>query len=70
MADAYPPAEIARKVESLGVAKAQTGTLKLLVLALLAGAFVSIGAIFFTVVITDSTLSFGITRLLACAISP
>jgi len=64
LADAYPPAEIARKVESLGVAKAQTGTLRLLVLAVLAGAFVSIGAIFFTVVITDSTFSFGVTRLL------
>ncbi len=64
LADAYPPAEIARKVESLGVAKASTSTLTLLVLAVLAGAFVSIGAIFYTVVMTDSTLGFGITRLL------
>ncbi len=64
LADAYPPAEIARKVESLGVAKAQTGSLKLLVLAILAGAFVSIGAIFFTAVITSSTAGFGLTRLL------
>lgn len=64
LADAYPPLEIAHKVESLGVAKAQTGTFKLLVLAVLAGAFISMGAIFFTVVITGSTAGFGITRLL------
>lgn len=64
LADAYPPLEIARKVESLGVAKANTGALTLLVLAVLAGAFVSIGAIFYTVVMTGSTLGFGVTRLL------
>lgn len=64
LADAYPPAEIARKVESLGVAKAKMGSLTLFVLAVLAGAFVSIGAIFFTVVMTGSTLGFGVTRLL------
>lgn len=64
LADAYPPAEIARKVEGLGVAKASTSTSTLLVLAVLAGAFVSIGAIFYTVVMTGSTLGFGVTRLL------
>jgi formate transporter len=64
LADAYPPAEIARKVEGLGVAKASTSTPTLLVLAVLAGAFVSIGAIFYTVVMTGSTLGFGVTRLL------
>jgi hypothetical protein len=35
--DAYPPVEIARKVERLGEAKAHTDTLTLLVLAMLAG---------------------------------
>ncbi|MCK6459915.1 MAG: formate/nitrite transporter family protein [Planctomycetes bacterium] len=62
--DAYAPADIARKVESLGVAKARTDTVTLLVLAVLAGAFVSLGALLFTVVVTDSTLGFGVTRLL------
>ncbi|MEZ5450043.1 MAG: hypothetical protein R3E89_14085 [Thiolinea sp.] len=42
--DAYPPLEIARKVERLGVVKAHTETLTLLVLAMLAGAFISMGA--------------------------
>ncbi|MFQ5574869.1 MAG: formate/nitrite transporter family protein, partial [Terriglobia bacterium] len=34
------------------------------VLAVLAGAFISLGALFFTVVVTDSGLGFGVTRLL------
>lgn len=63
-ADAHPPREIARKVESLGVAKAHTDSLTLLVLAVLAGAFISLGALFFTVVVTDAHLGFGVTRLL------
>ena len=61
--DARPPREIARKVERLGVAKAQTDTVSLAVLAVLAGAFISLGALFFTVVVTGSTLGFGATRL-------
>jgi formate/nitrite transporter len=62
--DAYTPREIAAKVESLGVAKARTDTLTLLVLAMLAGAFISLGALLFTVVTTDGTLGFGVMRLL------
>jgi len=62
--DAYPPSEIALKVEHLGVAKAHIDTLTLLLLAVLAGAFISLGAILFTVVVTGSELGFGITRLL------
>lgn len=62
--DAYPPQEIARRVERLGVAKAHADALTLLVLAVLAGAFISLGALFFTVVTTDSAVGFGPTRLL------
>ncbi len=62
--DAYPPREIARRVEQLGVAKARADTVTLLVLAVLAGAFISLGAILFTVVTTESSLGFGPTRLL------
>ncbi len=63
-ADVSPPPEIARKVERLGVAKAKIDTLTLAVLAVLAGAFISLGAFFFTVVVTNSGLGFGTTRLL------
>jgi len=62
--EAYPPTEIARKAERLGVVKARTDNITLLVLAVLAGAFISLGALFFTVVVTSSSLGFGITRLL------
>lgn len=62
--DAYPPREIAQRAEQLGVAKAHTDTLTLLVLAVLAGAFISLGALFFTVVMTGSNLGLGVTRLL------
>ena len=62
--DAYSPREIARKVQEVGVAKAQTDTPTLLVLAVLAGAFVSLGALLFTAVVTGSSLGFGVTRLL------
>lgn len=62
--EAYPPPEIARKVERLGVAKARADTLTLLVLAVLAGAFISLGALLFTVVVTESSLGFGPTRVL------
>jgi formate/nitrite transporter len=64
LGDAKPPREIARKVERLGVAKAHADTVTLLVLAVLAGAFVSLGAPLFTVVVTESALGFGPTRLL------
>ena len=64
LSDAYPPQEIARRVERLGVAKAHADALTLLVLAVLAGAFISLGALLFTVVITESSLGFGPTRLL------
>lgn len=62
--DAYPPPEIARKVERLGVMKAHADTLSLLVLAVLAGAFISLGALLFAVVVTESNLGLGPTRLL------
>ena len=60
--DAYTPREIARKVEALDVTKARSETLSVLVLAVLAGAFIALGALFFTVV-TRPMLGFGISRL-------
>jgi formate transporter len=64
VSDAHPPREIAANVETLGVAKARMGALTVLVLAVLAGAFIALGALFFIVVVTDSGLGFGLTRLL------
>src|SRR5512144_1407117 len=64
MPDAHPPREIAANVETLGVAKARMGALTVLVLAVLAGAFIALGALFFIIVVTDSGLGFGVARLL------
>ena len=62
--DAYSPREIAQRVEQLGVAKARADTVTLAVLGVLAGAFISLGALFFVVVVTGSSLGFGVTRLI------
>ena len=62
--DAYAPAQIALRIESGGVAKANMPALKTATLGILAGAFISFGAMFYTLVITGSGLGFGPVRLL------
>ena len=62
--DARPPRAIAEQVESVGLAKARLPTLTLMTLSVLAGAFISMGALFFLVVTTQSGLGFGLTRLI------
>lgn len=62
--DAYAPAQIAQRVESAGVAKANLPLLQTLALGVLAGAFIAFGAMSYTVVVTGSELGFGPTRLL------
>jgi len=62
--DAYTPRDVAARVLRVGVAKAREDTATLFVLAVLAGAFIGLGAIFFAVVVTGSTLGLGPTRLL------
>lgn len=62
--DVVPPKEIARLVESVGIRKAELGVLPTLTLAVLAGAFIAFGGMFYTVAVTGSELGFGPTRLL------
>ena len=62
--DALVPAAIARKAEATGVAKTEMETGRLFVLAVLAGAFISLGALFSTVVTAGATSSPGLTRML------
>jgi formate/nitrite transporter len=62
--DAYSPREIASKVQALGVTKANSDALSVLVLAVLAGAFISLGALFFTVVVTGAAAGYGINRFI------
>lgn len=63
--DAFAPAEIAGLVRTRGVAKANADVVPAFVLGVLAGAFIGLGAVFSTVVGTDSTLGYGVTRWLA-----
>ncbi|MDH5527526.1 MAG: formate/nitrite transporter family protein [Nitrospirota bacterium] len=63
--DIYSPAQIAGLVRDNGVAKARLGTLPTLTLAVLAGAFISLGAAFFLLVSTGNSLGFGPGRMLA-----
>lgn len=46
------------------MAKARLDTVTMFVLAVLAGAFIALGALFFTVVVTGAEAGFGITRLI------
>lgn len=77
--DALLPQEMATRAESLGVRKAEMPFIKMFMLSVLAGAFISLGAIFATtvsaggmsVMTSDGTvvfntgLPYGVTRLLA-----
>lgn len=62
--EAHTPQRIAELVETSGVGKANLPVLKILLLAVLAGAFISLGAMVFTVTVTGSDLGLGPTRLL------
>ncbi len=77
--DALLPQEMATRAELLGVRKSEMPFLKMFMLAVLAGAFISLGAIFATsvsaggmaittpdgVIAYTTSLPFGVTRLLA-----
>jgi len=63
--DALLPPEMARRAEYLGVAKAEAPALRTFVLAVLAGAFIGLGAIFATTVSAGSSgLPYGVAKLL------
>ena len=64
--DALIPAEMASKAEQIGVKKAHMNALSTFVLAVLAGAFIALGAVFSTTVVAGtSALPYGVVRLLA-----
>jgi formate transporter len=64
--DALVPVEIARKAELVGAQKVRLDFWSLLVLAILAGAFIALGAMFATTVLAgaNGALPFGVSRLL------
>jgi len=62
--EAYPPPEVAQKAEAVGVTKGKLNTLSTVLLGILAGVFIALGAMFCTLVTTDAGLGFGLTKLL------
>lgn len=65
--DAFLPVEMAERAEQAGARKAKLPVTTLFLLAVLAGAFISLGAVFSTTVTTTTAepLPFGIARLLS-----
>lgn len=62
--DAFSPAEIAERVETIGVAKAQLPLRQMALLGVLAGAFIGLGALYFVLVTSDPGLGFAASRVL------
>ena len=62
--DAYSPQQIADRVQTVGVAKARLPLLSMLMLGMLAGAFIGLGAMYYTLVVSDAQLSFAVARVL------
>src|SRR5262245_39347865 len=63
--DALPPADVARKAETVGMMKAGLPAVDLFVLGVLAGAFIALGAAFATTVGSGAaSMPYGVTRLL------
>ena len=60
--DAHPPKKIAQLTESIGIRKANMPFLQMVALGFLAGVFISLGALLYTIVITDTTLGFGLNK--------
>jgi formate transporter len=61
--DAFAPREVARRIETVGVAKARMATLPLLMLGMLAGAFIGLGSMLFVIVKSDPTLGFAAAQI-------
>jgi len=60
--DAYRPAEIASLVKDVGVTKAALGLQPLLIRAILAGAFIAFGCLFYIATISGATPLIGVVR--------
>lgn len=62
--NAYSPAEIEAAVEKVGVVKAGLPFLPCFMLAIMAGAGIGLGALYYCIVLSDATLSFAVGRVL------
>ena len=61
--DAFSPKEVAGRVNDFCVVKARLPLLTLWMLGMLAGAFIGLGALYFTLVVSDASLGFATARV-------
>lgn len=66
--DAFAPAEIARRIQAVGAAKAKLALAPLVMLGMLAGAFIGLGAMLSVIVRADAALGFAASQFLAGAV--
>jgi formate transporter len=62
--DAFSPPEVARRVSDVGVRKARLPLLPMAMLGVLGGAFIGLGALYFTLITSDPALGYAAKRLL------
>jgi hypothetical protein len=62
--DAFSPREIAERVEEAGVAKTRLPIASLIMLGMLAGAFIALGSLYYVVVASDPALGWAARRVL------
>jgi formate/nitrite transporter len=62
--DCFSPKEIAERIETVGATKARLPLFSLFILGVLAGGFIGLGALYFTLVTSDAQLGFAASRLL------
>ena len=62
--DAYSPRQIAERVNEFCAIKVRLPLLSLALLGVLAGAFIGLGSLMFTLVASDATLGFAAVRLI------
>jgi len=61
--DAFSPKEVAGRVKDFCVVKARLPLLTLWMLGMLAGAFIGLGSLYFTLVVSDASLGFAVARV-------
>lgn len=66
--DAFSPSEIAERVQNVGVAKARLPLLSLVMLGMLAGAFIGLGSLYYVIVLADPGLTTAVQRVLGGAV--
>jgi len=62
--DAFSPNEVAQRVNNVAVAKVKLPLLSLLMLGMLAGAFIGLGALYFVLIKSDASLGFAVSQVL------